>query len=301
MLKKIILRILNPIHLFQIIKLSYNNKRVNRVFADEQLKFYSKILPTDFLHYGYFDDTTIKPEDISVGMIYKAQVRYAELLLQKIEDRHSLILDVGCGMGGLIKMMLEQNLKPVALTPDATQIAHISTKYPTLKVYATRFEDIPLQENIDTYGTIITSESLQYLDLDKSLTLINKILKKETNSRWIACDYFKIGVEGEKSGHNWDVFLQKLDSNGFKLTFQYDITPHILPTISYVYFMANNIGKPSLEFALDKLKVKKKGLYYLIEPTIDTIFEKINKNLKTVNPKIFASSKKYVLMVIERK
>lgn len=301
MLKKLILRILNPIHLYQIIKLSYNKKRIDRVFADEQLKFYSKILPTDFLHYGYFDDILIKPEDISVGMIYKAQVRYAELLLEKIEDKHNLILDIGCGMGGLVKMMLENDLKPVALTPDATQIAHISRKYPNLKVYATRFEDIPLDENVGKYGTVITSESLQYLDMDKSLILIDKILKNEKNSRWIACDYFKLGTEGEKSGHNWDIFLQKLDKNGFKLTYQYDITKHILPTIAYVYFMANNIGKPSVEFALDKLKVKKKGIYYLIQPTIQFVFEKINKNLNTVNPTIFMASKKYILMVIERK
>ncbi|TAG53532.1 MAG: class I SAM-dependent methyltransferase [Cytophagales bacterium] len=301
MLKKLILRVLNPIHFFKIIYLSYDKKRINRVFADEQLKFYSKILPTDFLHYGYFDDKNIKPEDISVAMIYKAQVRYAELLLEKVVDKNNQILDIGCGMGGLVKMMLEQNLKPVALTPDQTQIKHISEKYHTLKVYPTKFEDIPLEENLDKYGTVITSESLQYLDLDKSLEIINQILKKEKDSRWIACDYFKINQEGEKSGHNWSNFISKLDKSGFKLTYEYDITPHILPTISYVYFMANNIGLPSVEFAIDKLKVKKKGIYYLIEPSLNYIFEKINKNLKTVNPVEFAKTKKYVLMVIERK
>lgn len=298
MLNDFILRIINPVHLYKIISLNRNKSRISRTYSDEQLKLYSQITPNGFLHYGYFDDINIDAKEISVGMIYRAQERYAEVLLEKITNREVEILDVGCGMGGLINMMLNQNLKPVALTPDKTQIQFIKEKYKQVSVYACKFEDTPQTENNKRYGTIITSESLQYLDLDKSLPLIDKFLK--SGGKWIACDYFKINNQGEKSGHNWDIFENKLTKAGFKITEKRDITPHILPTISYLYFMAIQIGLPVVQFALEKLKVKKKGIYYAIEPFIEQIYKKLTKNIQTIDPELFKHTKMYVLMTIEK-
>lgn len=298
MLNDFILRVINPVHLYKIISLNRNKNRVSRTYADEQLKLYSQITPNGFLHYGYFDDVSIDPKEISVGMIYRAQERYAEVLLEKITNQNDEILDVGCGMGGLINMMLAKKLKPVALTPDKTQIQFIKEKYKNTPIYGCKFEDTPQTENANRFGTIITSESLQYLDLDKSLPLITNFLKKD--GKWIACDYFKINNQGEKSGHNWEVFEEKLKKSGFKIIEKTDITPHILPTISYLYFMAVQIGLPVLEFALDKLKVKKKGIYYAIEPFVEKIYKKLTKNIQTIDPELFKHSKMYVLMVIEK-
>lgn len=298
MLNDFILRLINPIHVYKIISLNRNKNRLNRTYGDEQLKLYSQITPNGFLHYGYFDDVNIDPKEISVGMIYRAQERYAEVLLEKITNKEDFILDVGCGMGGMINMMLKQNLKPVAVTPDKTQIGFVEEKYSQVPLYGCKFEDTPTEENADKYGTIITSESLQYLNLDKSLPLIDKFLKK--GGKWIACDYFKINNQGEKSGHNWDVFHEKVKLAGFKITEKIDITPHILPTISYLYFMATQIGLPVIEFAIEKLKVKKKGIFYAIEPFLGKISSKIDKNMQTINPEVFIKTKMYVLMVIER-
>jgi hypothetical protein len=145
---------------------------------------------------------------------------------------------------------------------------------------------------------LITSESLQYLDLDKSLPLLHKISKPDAT--WIACDYFRIGDGAEKSGHYWDSFLQKLTTYGWQLTFEQDITPNILPTIAYVHLWGNNIGLPLYHFALEKLEVKGPGIHYAIKSSLPILKEKIDKNLRTVDPVIFSANKKYKLMVFKK-
>jgi 2-polyprenyl-3-methyl-5-hydroxy-6-metoxy-1,4-benzoquinol methylase len=297
-IRPIIKKVVNPFELVKIIKLQRNRKKTERVRDDAQLKLYSQILKGDFLHYGYFDDPAVQAEDISLNDIYKAQHRYAELLVEKIKNTQDEILDIGCGMGGLLKLLQEKGTKPVALTPDNTQIHYISQKYPEIQHYHCKFEDIPVKENINRYGTVITSESLQYLDLDKSLPLLHKISKPDAT--WIACDYFRIGDGAEKSGHYWNAFLEKLKIHGWELKFEQDITPNILPTIAYVHLWGHNIGLPLFNFALEKLEIKQPGIYYAIKNIFPFIKQKIDKNLITVNPKIFAENKKYKLMVFEK-
>ena len=116
----------------------------------------------------------------------------------------------------------------------------------------------------------------------------------------MACDYFKKGEAGEKSGHNWELFNQKLNEQGFNITYQRDITAHILPTIAYVYMWATQIGMPEKDFILGKLQVKAPGIHYTIEEALPRIQQKIDKNIDTINPEIFSANKQYVLMVIER-
>jgi cyclopropane fatty-acyl-phospholipid synthase-like methyltransferase len=294
----IVKRFLYPHHLYRVIKLQRNRKKVERVYDDAQLKLYSELLPKDFLHYGYFEDPNINPLDISINHLYKAQEDYGWQIINHITDYNNPVLDIGCGMGGLLALMQSKNLRAVALTPDKNQVKHVREKYKGVQVLDCRFEDMPANDFTSHFGTVVTSESLQYLKLDEALPLINKILKP--GGRWVACDYFKKGEAGEKSGHNWQIFTNKLQQNGFKITYQRDITPNVLPTIAYVYMWANQIGMPVKEFALGKLKVKAPGIYYAVSEAIPMLEAKINKNIDTINPTIFSANKQYVLMVIER-
>lgn len=293
----ILKRFIYPHHLFQVIKLQRNRKRVARVFDDAQLKLYHQILPGDFLHYGYFDNKDIHPLDISINMIYKAQYRYGEKLVELITDKENQVLDIGCGMGGLLAILNKNNFNAIGLTPDINQAKHITEKYKN-QLLQSKFEDIDSEKFLNNFGTVITSESLQYLDLEKSIPLIDKILKQ--GGKWVACDYFKIDKAGEKSGHNWLYFNEMLTKYGFKISFQEDITPHILPTIAYVHHWATQIGLPVKEFAINKIKTKAPGIYYAVSKALPIIDSKINKNIQTVDPIIFAQNKKYVLMVMER-
>jgi cyclopropane fatty-acyl-phospholipid synthase-like methyltransferase len=296
-LSSIINRFLNPKHLYNVIKLQRNRKKTERVYDDAQLKLYHKIMPGDFLHYGYFADANIKAGEISLHQFYRAQLQYAENLLQHVTDTQNEILDVGCGMGGLLKLMNEKKWKAIGVTPDVNQAKYIRETYPN-KIHECRFEDMPTIGYEKHFGTIITSESLQYLQLDDALPIIESTLK--VGGKWIACDYFKIGEASEKSGHNYNLFLDKLKTNGFTITHQQDITPHILPTIAFVHLWATQVVQPLLTFGEEKMKVKAPGIHYAMQEALPEINAKIQKNIDVVDPIIFAKQKQYLLMVIER-
>ena len=295
---KIIKRFIYPQHLYRVIQLQRNRKKVQRVYDDAQLKLYSQLLPKDFLHYGYFQNPDIHPHDISINHLYQAQEDYGWQIVNLVTDVENPVLDIGCGMGGLIALLETKNIKTIALTPDKNQVKHIAQKYKGTPVLDCRFEDMPTANYQNYFGTVITSESLQYLQLDKALPIVQQILKP--GGKWVACDYFKKGEVGEKSGHNWELFNQKLKANGFKITYHRDITANVLPTIAYVYMWANQIGMPVKHFILGKLEVKAPGIHYALEEALPEIQQKIDKNIDTINPEIFAANKQYVLMVIER-
>jgi cyclopropane fatty-acyl-phospholipid synthase-like methyltransferase len=281
-----------------VITLQRGKRSAKRAYNDSQLQLYSRILPGEFLHYGYFDDPETQPQDISLNDIYRAQLRYGELILAKIVDRDSPVLDVGCGMGGLSKLMLDQGLSPVALSPDRNQISHIRSTYAQVPVIESKFEDISCEEHKNRYGTIITAESLQYLDLDASLPLMEKLLKP--GGRWIACDYFRIG-EAKNRAQHWDEVERRILQSAFRFTHQQDITLNVLPTIRYVYMWGNDIARPMLNFALGKLQTKQPGVYYILEETVETINRKVDRHLDVVNPNTFAAASKYMLLVMEKK
>jgi cyclopropane fatty-acyl-phospholipid synthase-like methyltransferase len=294
---EILKRLLYPKHLFKVIQLQRNRKKVERVYDDAQLKLYHKIMPGDFLHYGFFKDINIKAIDISLGQVYKAQLEYAYQIIDLIKDFSNPVLDIGCGMGGLLRIMNERNLQAIGITPDINQIQYIRNTYPN-QVIAARFEDMDTKGFVEHFGTVLTSESLQYLKLDDALPLIQKILK--TGGQWISCDYFKLGEAGEKSGHNYKIFLEKLAAHGFKITMEKDITPNVLPMIDFVHLWATQVVLPLKEFGVGKLKVKAPGFYYAVENSLPEIDAKIQKNIDTINPELFKQHKQYLLMVIER-
>ena len=98
-LRKVIGRALLPHHMWRWLRIRRNHERTATKFANAQLQLYNRILPGDFLHYGYFDDPDVKPEDMSFNRIYEAQLRYAEKMVALIPDGADPVLDVGCGMG----------------------------------------------------------------------------------------------------------------------------------------------------------------------------------------------------------
>jgi 2-polyprenyl-3-methyl-5-hydroxy-6-metoxy-1,4-benzoquinol methylase len=76
-----------------------------------------------------------------------------------------LILDVGCGMDGLAALLMQQGCNVEVITPNKKQIEYIKDKYQNLPYYNVKYEDL----NVDKkYGTVITLESLRYIDLDKA-------------------------------------------------------------------------------------------------------------------------------------
>jgi len=289
--------LLNPLEWFRAYRFHQQNAKFDKSSYDLELYLYSKILTNDMLHYGYFEDINVKPECISLQLLEYAQIRYAQNIIEQIKDDKNLILDVGCGMGGLAKMMLDKGLSVEVLTPNKNQIEHISVKYPQLKRYHCKFEHIVTDNK---YGTIINSESLQYITLDDAFAHVGKLLMP--GGRWIIVDYFRTNETGiNKSGHLLSAFYQKCQTNNWRIVFEQDITKNVVPTIAFVNMYADRFLQPLKHFAFEKLRFKKAWLFYLVRGMREKIDAKIQKERASIDPVMFLNEKKYVLFVLERK
>ena len=316
MTKGVLKRVAHPRHLWKAIKLQRGRKRDRaankRVRGDAQLQLISQLLPSGFLHYGYFDDPARAPEDISLNEILSAQLRYAEVLAEQVHDRAAPVLDVGCGMGGLIGLFQRRGFTPVALTPDAWQIAHVREKYPDVETVHAKFEELPVKDHAARYGTVVTSESLQYLKLDEALPLMARVL--QPGGRWVACDYFQTGAESpaagngkasrkkrDRSGHRWDEFRARVTAAGWEMAVERDITPNVLPTLRYLHMWGSRFGLPLVEFGIGKLQRKHPGVHYVLEDVLREIQAVLADNLRIVDPETFAAKKRYLLLVMTRR
>lgn len=295
----ILSRALHPKHLWAAVQLQRHRKRDSRSLEDVQLKLYSEILPSDFLHFGYFDDPATDPRDMSINDVVAAQDRYAELLLEQIVDRERPILDVGCGMGGLCRMMLARGMHPTALTPDRRQVSYIEQKYPGVPIIHSKFEAMPIDGKAGTFGTVITSESLQYLKLDKALPLLAQVLGP--GGRWIACDFFFREPTTAKTCHHWEDFRARAEQAGWHLVHEKDITANVLPTMRFVHMLATRFGVPLMRFAFLKFRKKQPGLHHILANLLEGIEQLANKNIEQIDPAVFEARHRYKLLVLEHK
>lgn len=292
-------RLLHPKHLTRAVQLQRGRIKQSKASDDPQLAVLSRILPGGFLHYGYFDDPDRPPEEISLAEVVRAQRRYAELLLDLAHDTAAPVLDVGCGMGQLCVMLRERGFTPTALTPGRYQAEHIAQTLPDIPVIRSKFEDLPdPEQHAGRYGTIITSESLQYLKLPRALPLMGRVIAP--GGTWIACDFFRTGESRGKGGHNWNDFTQALVEHGWEISYERDITAHIMPTLRAIHMWGHSVGLPLLEFGINKLRLKQPGLHYVLEETLAMIDEVIAKHLTEVDPADFARHRRYVLLTLRR-
>lgn len=295
-MKKTLLKFINPVSLTKAYFYQKRNSKYEKSSYDLELYLYSKILKNDMLHYGYFEDVNIEPESISIKQIEEAQIKYAENIIDQIKNHDDSILDVGCGMGGLSALMIQKGLKPEALTPNRNQKSHIDSKYKGLICHQCKFEDFNSDKK---FGTIINSESLQYISLEKAFSNVEKYLLPD--GRWIIVDFFRIHAQGiSRSSHLLPEFLEQTKQNGWKIVYENDITQNVLPTMKVVDMYANRFLLPVMHYAFEKIRYKKPWIYYLIQDLKDSINNKINKELASVNPEKFASEKRYILFVLER-
>jgi cyclopropane fatty-acyl-phospholipid synthase-like methyltransferase len=287
---------LNPINWFKAYQFHKENANYDKSSYDLELYLYSKILKNDMLHWGYFEDINIAPDAISVRDVEEAQMKYAENIMHLIGDKQGLVLDVGCGMGGLSAMLKQNGINVEALTPNVNQKNHIETKYQGLICHHAKFEDFKSEQK---YKTIINSESLQYINLDSAIEHVDKFM--EVDGKWIIVDYFRKNQDGiNKSGHLEETFLSKIANKGWKITYEKDITLNVLPMSKFIYMYAERFLIPLKHFAFEKLRYKKAWLYFLTENLISGIDKKMTKEFAAIDPEKFLREKKYAMYVVER-
>lgn len=296
-MKKLLLNLINPVKLVKAFLYQRKQPKYDRASSDLELKLYAQILSNDMLHWGYFEDTEVLPENISIAGMEQAQWLYAEKIAEQLPPDCANVLDVGCGMGGLAQMLLQKGITPDLLTPNRKQKTYVQQKFPTLKVHHCRYEELATETR---YDAVINAESLQYIELDKAFEKTATVLKE--GGRWIITDYFRLHGEGKsKSGHLLDSFRAKIASHGWQIVAEKDITPHVLPTIRLVDLYASRFLLPLSGFGVAKLHAKNPFLWYLAQDSIAGIKGKIDREMSAVDPALFEKEKKYMMFVMERK
>jgi len=300
--KSSLVRSIRPDELFRIFRLQKNRKKTlpARVRHDPQLELYSRILKRDFLHYGYFLDPKVPPESISLKDIEDAQLEYARLFLKQMTPGDQRpVLDAGCGMGGLSVLLRDEGYHPTALTPDEHQIRYIREKHGTIPTLHCKLEELDSSQYRGHFGTVITSESLQYLQLDQALPILNEILAP--GGRWMICDYFRKEAQAtEKSGHVWSNFVDRIRTAGWEVELDQDITSHILVTLRYAWMLGERILIPLTDFGIEKVRVKQPGIAHLLRDFLPQLSQKVHDSLKVIDPERFAQEKTYRFVVLKR-
>ena len=315
-LKEVLGRALLPHHVLRWLRRRRTHRRVPTVHANAQLLLYNRMLPGDFLHYGYFDDPGIPPETISFEAIHRAQLRYAEKLVERIDHPGQPVLDVGSGMGGMLELLRYAGHEVTGLTPDRFQVEHIGRNYPGIPILHCRFEDMLADEASHRirghFGTVIHSESIQYMEPRGVFAVMREILAP--GGTWIVADYFRGGeadsgqpvakgprpATRERSGWRLERFRDQLAENGFEITDEADITANVLPTLGFAHLLATRIGLPAIDFATDKLRAKNPAVHYVVENVAQRVRDAARKSTAVIDPVAFAAGKRYILMTIRR-
>ena len=275
------------------------HRRVPTVHGNAQLQLYSRMLPGDFLHYGYFDDPDTPAEEISFADLQRAQLRYAQKLIGRIGPPGLPVLDAGSGMGGMLGLLHSAGHDVTGLTPDRIQVDHIRRAYPDVPVLRCRFEETPVDRFKGYCGTVIHAESVQYMESEGVFAVLDKILVE--SGTWIVADYFRVGrSESNRSGWRLDSFRDRVRAHGFEITDEADITDHVLPTLAFARLLTDRIALPALDFAHGKLRAKYPGLHYVLEDVAERARDAAERSAEVLDPAVFAAHKRYMLMSLRR-
>lgn len=294
---KLIVPFINPVEWIKAYRFKRQNSKFDKSLYDMELHLYSKILNNKMLHWGYFEDPSTDPVTISLKKIEEAQIKYAQNIIDNITNREGLILDVGCGMGGLTEMLKNESMNVEALTPNINQVNFLKKTLPDITCHCSRFEDFNTTKK---YTTVINSESLQYIPLDQAFAKIETIT--QPGSRWIVVDYFKRDEEKkDKRPHSVSDFKKYLEKYGWTIETEKDITMNVLPTIGLINILAERLVVPLRHYIYEKFRYKKAGLFYLSKNVMKKIDKKIEKERHVLDPDFFVKEKKYMFFVLEKK
>jgi SAM-dependent methyltransferase len=298
MLCQLARRVIYPRHLWNLARLACAPPADRKSKSDAELKFCADVMPGDFINYGYYANPALPPEQISLQLISQAQIAYGQLLVDQIADRTRPVLDAGCGMGGLLNLLVAQGFDAVALTPNHAQVEYIRRRHPRLSIIEGRFDPVTLESYGGRFGTVVTSESFQYMKLVPGLQTVAHVLAP--GGRWVLCDYFRIAETRRRSGHHWTDFVRALADQGWRIVSERDITANALPTLRYLHMLGSRVGGAAADFAFGKLQRKRPALHYLFEDIVKDWEAYLADQVRTVDPDVFVREKKYMLMVMER-
>ncbi len=213
-----------------------------------------QILGVEDLHYGLWDADL----ELKLGNLDAAQQRYTDFLISALPAPRPgplRVLDIGCGTGHVLGQLLERGYLADGLVPSVS-LAKLVRKHQERhpgkqsRLFECRFEDFPADENTHKYDVALFSESFQYISMEASFALLQKILKP--GGSLVICDFFKSAHHGDGGpgdgsfggGHPMAEFYRKIKTTPFELIRDEDITARVSPNLQLVNDLLLNTIKP---------------------------------------------------------
>jgi SAM-dependent methyltransferase len=214
-----------------------------------------QLLGIDDLHYGWWDDDL----DLTISNLTTAQQRYSDQLITRLPaaSPEVRILDIGSGTGHLIQQCLDKGYRVDGVSPSPSLSKQIRQRIEQRKdcdtqLFECRFEDFPVDENLQKYDAAYFSESFQYISMTKAFQILEKILKP--GGKVIICDFFKRsdadlsapGAHTFGGGHDYNEFLSMLEEIPFDVESNIDITEKVSRNIALLNDLLMNRLGPAL-------------------------------------------------------
>lgn len=213
-----------------------------------------QLLGVEDLHYGLWGVDL----ELKLGNLAIAQQRYNEMLIAQLPgpDGAIRVLDIGCGVGHLLRQLLERGYRADGVVPARDLAEAVRRRLSGYtghrsRLFECRFEDLPVEECRGYYDVALFSESFQYISPAASLPRLQGILKP--GGLLVICDFFKTdalgdGASGDRSfggGHPLQQFYAAMQKTPFVPVKDEDITKRVSPNLDLVNDVLMHRLKPA--------------------------------------------------------
>ncbi len=214
---------------------------------DLELFFCTEILKLTSLHYGYWEESEKRIEEgkkLTLDCLRDAQQKYTDMLIAAIPKNVKSILDVGCGIGDVSRVLSKLEYDVTAISPDVNHAKYFEDCLSKLTFLQTKFEDF----NIDSkFDLILMSESQNYFPTEigfrqctaflspKGYLLVAGMFRKDSSSKIIEVP------------NTIEDYTKTAEKHSLLLVENVDITQNILPTINFIYESMQNYVDPGVK------------------------------------------------------
>ncbi|MBW4629357.1 MAG: methyltransferase domain-containing protein [Brasilonema octagenarum HA4186-MV1] len=232
-------------------------------YQNAAIDYYMGVTGSSYLHYGYWETLPHSGEELTLTSLRAAQQAYTDKLFSFIPQGISTVLDVGCGIGGNAKYLLERGFAVEGLAPDALQQEKfLKNTNGQVPFYLTRFEDF---QQTHSYDLILFSESSQYIAVDDLAQGAARLLS--SGGYLLIADMMRSDPEYQEgifsNCHVTSDLQEALERAGFTLIKAEDISNSVAPTIDLSLDYFRSFGLTTMKYISDVVAIAVPPLHAL--------------------------------------